>query len=179
MHGMLFVELKKYVNVKLGDGAFDTLLGAAGMDGRVFTPTREYPDGDMAQLVSTASRLTGAPAAAILEDFGSHLVPGLLGMYRALIRPEWGALDVIEHTEGTIHKAVRASTGIATPPVLQTTRVSPTELRLTYSSARKLCPVAKGIARGVATHYGETLRISESRCMHQGASSCELTFAVA
>ena len=177
MHGVIFVQLKKYVNTKLGDGAWEKLLGAAEMGGRVYAPIRDYPDADVMQLVATASRLTGAPATAILEDFGAFLVPDLVGMYRALIRPEWRGLDFIENTETTIHKAVRANNPGATPPELRTTRLGPNELRLTYTSARKLCAVAKGMARGVAQHYGETFEITETQCMHQGAESCEILIA--
>jgi hypothetical protein len=179
MHGMIFGQLKKYVNTKLGDGAWEKLLGAAGMTGRMYVPVREYPDADVVQLVTTASRLTGASAPAILEDFGAFLVPDLVAMYKPLIRPEWRTLDVIENTEATIHKAVRATNPGAAPPELKVTRLSPTELRLSYTSAPKLCPVAKGIARGIAKEYGETLRVTESSCMHQGAESCEITFAMA
>ncbi len=174
MHVLIFGQLKIYVNTMLGDGAWDKLLGAADMTGRVYAPIKEYPDADVVQLVMTASKLTGAPAAAILEDFGAFLVPDLAAMYKPLIRPEWTALDFIEQTENTIHKAVRANNPGAAPPELKTTRVSPTELRLTYTSARKLCAVARGMIRGVATHYGETLRVNEVQCMHSGAASCEI-----
>ena len=179
MHGMIFGQLKKYVNTKLGDGAWDKLLGAADMAGRIYVPVKEYPDADIVQLVTTASRLTGAPAGAILEDFGAFLVPDLIGMYKALIRPEWKALDFIHNVESSIHKAVRANNPGAKPPELKTTRVSDNELLLSYSSYRKLCPVAKGMIRGVAQHYGETVQIAESQCMHQGADSCEITITAA
>ena len=37
-----------------------------------------------------------------------------------------------------------------------------------YTSQRKLCAVAKGIAQGVANHYGEPLTITKSQCMNEG-----------
>jgi hypothetical protein len=38
-----------------------------------------------------------------------------------------------------------------------------------------MCAVAKGIAKGVAAHYSENIRISESTCMLRGAADCRIT----
>ena len=52
------------------------------------------------------------------------------------------------------------------------------EVTLAYASPRKLCAVARGIGRGIATHFGETLSIRESSCMHRGAPACIISFRV-
>ena len=95
-------------------------------------------------------------------------------MYRAYVRPEWTALDVIEHTEERIHKMVRLQQRGARPPYLSTTRRAVDEIVVHYSSERKMCAFAKGIASGIARHYGETLEITDLACMHQGATTCEI-----
>jgi len=83
------------------------LLKEAGLGQRNYDAFETYPDEEAGRLVATASRITGANAPAILEDFGEFIAPDLLEMYWALVKPEWKTLDVIEHTEEAIHEVVR------------------------------------------------------------------------
>ncbi len=175
MHGIIFTELKKYVDARLGGQAWGTLLQKANMPGRIFMPVKEYPDADAVTLVTTASAITGKPAAAILEDFGEFIAPDLVALYGSLLRKEWRTLDVIEHTEETIHRVVRHRNPGARPPELKTRRPSEDEVVLVYASPRKMCAVAKGIARGLARHFKETVTIGEKTCMLTGARQCEIS----
>jgi hypothetical protein len=61
-------------------------------------------DEELVRLVTTASTATKIPVPELLEDFGRELVPMYLSMYGHLLKPEWRTLDVVEHTEETIHK---------------------------------------------------------------------------
>src|SRR5438046_2580781 len=122
MHGSIFLELKKYVETKLGAEAWTTLLDKSGLKIREFSPMQEYPDGDALALVTTAVAVTGTPADVLLEDFGAFIAPDLLGMFWGSIKPEWKTLDVIEHTEQTIHAVVRIKNPGAHPPELKVKR---------------------------------------------------------
>lgn len=175
MHGVIFTELKKYVVARLGGQAWNDLLREAGMNGKVFLPSQVYDDAEMVTLVTTASRITGKPAGDILEDFGEFIAPDLLAMYQAQIDPRWKALDLIEHTERIIHRVVRVKVPGAEPPMLVTRRETPQRLVLSYTSPRRLCGVAKGLARGIGKEYKEELRVRESSCMLHGGASCEIT----
>jgi Haem-NO-binding len=175
MHGIIFSELKKYVDDRLGGAAWGALLEKAGLSGRIYMPVQEYPDADAVKLVTTASAITGRPAQAVLEDFGEFIAPDLLKMYASLIRKEWRTLDVIEHTEETIHRVVRHRNPGAKPPELRCSRIGPDEVVVVYSSPRKMCAVAKGIARGMARHFKETVATSESSCMLAGAKECRIS----
>lgn len=174
MHGIIFSEMRKYVDTKLGSEAWNTLLADAQLGKRMYLPIQEYPDADMAALVSTASRNLGIPAEAILEDFGQFIAPSLVGLYRTLVKPEWKTLDLLENTEHTIHSVVRSRNPGARPAQLHAVRTGPDSVDLTYLSERRLCAVAKGIVKGVARHYGEEVSISETTCMHTGAEACRM-----
>lgn len=174
MHGIIFVELKKYVDAKVGPGAWDKLLGMAGMPAHIFMPVRQYPDEDVVKLVTAAAKATGAEVDAILEDFGAFIAPDLLRLYAALIQPEWRTLDVVQHTEETVHRVVRLRNPGAAPPYLRAERTSPDEVVVHYTSQRKLCAIAKGIVRGVSTHFGDGVTILETECMHRGAAECRI-----
>jgi LytS/YehU family sensor histidine kinase len=66
----------------------------------------------------------------------------------------------------------------ALPPRLQAQRVSPTVMRINYDSPRKLCAVARGIARGIAAHFNEQLSVSDEHCMHRGDRECVMLFTL-
>ncbi|HEX6641758.1 MAG TPA: heme NO-binding domain-containing protein [Thermoanaerobaculia bacterium] len=175
MHGTIFIELQKYVETKLGPAAWSTLMREAGITREEpYDPFLTYPDEEVGALVGTASRITGTPAQALLEDFGEFIAPDLLDMYWSVIAPEWRTLDVLENTEKTIHDVVRINQKGATPPYLHATRVADDEVSILYTSPRKLCSVAKGITRGIARHYNEPITIDETRCMLRGDVDCLL-----
>ena len=179
MHGIIFTSLKKYATSKLGPTAWPTLLQEAGLGGRVYLPTGGYEDREIFALVSAASKATGRPAQALLEDFGEFIVPDLISIYRAMVRPEWRTLDLIDNAENTIHKAVRLRDQSATPPTLVVNRPSATEVVVVYSSPRRMCGVAKGIVKGIAAHYREKVAIAETSCMLRNDSSCRLSVKLA
>jgi hypothetical protein len=179
MHGIIFAELKKYVEQKVGPGAWDTLVTKSGVTRTGFLMTEVYPDEEIVALVAAASAHTGIAIPVLLEDFGEFLVPGLVKTYRSFLRPEWRTLDTIEHTEANIHKAVRLRNPGAAPPALKVTRTGPDEVVILYASARKMCGVAKGIARGIARHYGERVVVSERTCMHRGDLACTISVRLA
>ncbi len=172
MHGVIFLELKSYVGAKLGASAWDTLLEKAGLAGKIYLPVKEYPDAEALSLVTTACAITGQQPGPLLEDFGEYIVPDLLQFYGGQLDPAWKTLDVIENTEETIHKVVRRRNPGAKPPELRCERTSPREVLIRYSSGRRMCGVAKGISKGLATHFGESVLVKESTCMLKGDPEC-------
>jgi predicted hydrocarbon binding protein len=178
MHGLIFTELRKYITIKLGKDVWNVLLKNAGLEAKAFMPFDAYADNDMMALVATASAITDKSASDILQDFGEFIAPDLLFMYQGIVQPQWRTLDVIEHTESTIHTIVREKNPTAQPPQIVCERPQPNEIVITYSSARQMCAVAKGIITGLAKYYREELIITESKCMLEGDSACIITVKV-
>jgi hypothetical protein len=175
MHGLIFVELQKLVEEKLGKEQWPALLNKAGLAPRTYLAGQKYPDAEAVALVTTASKLTGKPAGALLEAFGEFIVPDLLTVYKSLIQPQWSVLDILEQTPVTIHSVVQMRDHNAAPPAIIVTRPRPDEVLITYSSARKMCAVAKGIIKGIAKHKDEAVSIDETECMLRGAQACLIT----
>jgi len=174
VNGIIFNELRKYANASFGDKTWEALLKEAGTGESIYLASRSYPDEHVTAIVMAASRVSGIPPAQLLEGFGEFIAPDLLGMFRSLIRKEWRTLDVLENTEETIHKVVRIQYADARPPYLQAKRTAPDTVTIVYTSARKLCAIAKGITRGVAKHYDEHIALTENRCMLKGDSECQI-----
>jgi hypothetical protein len=175
MHGIIFSELKRFVDEGHGPGVWDTLLHESGIGTRIYLTMQAYPDEELVKLAMTASRLTETPLGAILEAFGEFLVPAYFKLYGHLLNPDWRTLDVIEHTEETIHRVVRIKNPGARPPELRCVRISATEVLLVYNSSRRMCAIAKGISKGVAKRFSESIRLEESTCMLDGARECRIT----
>jgi hypothetical protein len=174
MHGLIFTELKKYVETKFDHATWEKLLEKAGQKHQLYLASTVYPDSDILALVTAASQLTGLPANSVLEDFGQFVAPDLVEQYKFLVSPNWRLLDFLVNTEDTIHKIVRFHKGVS-PPRLSTTRVADNQVVITYNSTRKMCPLLKGIVKGAAAYYKEHVTLSESRCMLRGDSECVVT----
>lgn len=174
MHGIVFGELKQYVTARFGPSAWSELLEEARIGPKLYLAIQEYPDEELGAILQAASIRTGLHTAEILQDFGDFIGPHLVRMYRMYIQPEWRTLDVIEHTEERIHRMVRLQHRGARPPYLSTTRRNEHEIIIHYASERRLCSLAKGIAMGIARHYGEPVEIRDLTCMHTGAATCEI-----
>ncbi|MBA2544969.1 MAG: heme NO-binding domain-containing protein [Deltaproteobacteria bacterium] len=178
MHGIIFRELKKYVVDKHGKTTWTRLLVDAGIDGKVFLPIQTYVDAEMLALVAGAAKESGVTANELLEYFGAFIVADLLQTYRSAIVPDWKTLELLEHTEAMIHRVVRQRDPTAQPPALDVQRTGPSTLTISYSSARKLCALARGIIRGVAEHYAQRVQIEESTCMLRDDPQCTLNVTV-
>jgi len=174
MQAIIFAELKRYAEARLGDDAWRPLLREAGVTRAVFAPGGDYPDAEAGAIVAATSKKTGLEPDAILQDFGEFIAPDLVRLYRHIIDPKWKTLDLIEHTEETIHKAVRRDNPAASPPQLKCARKGPGEVIIHYGSRRRMCGIAKGIVRGLARHYGEKVSLAEPTCLMKGGAECQI-----
>ena len=155
MHGSIFVLLKRFVETTHDFSAWQKMLEDAGIPEKQFEVTEAYPDEEMFKLVDEATILTGLERDALYEKFGEFLVPDLLMVYNRYIDPNWKTMDMLEHTEGTMHAAVRTEDKNTDPPVLHVTRLHPNKLTIDYYSKRKMGGLAVGIIRGIARYYNE------------------------
>jgi hypothetical protein len=176
MHGTILSELQNFITVEFGLAFRNQMQHAAGVGPRIYMPITTYPDAEALALVQAAAQLSGRSAPELLTAFGEFLAPKLLEMYRHFVSPAWRTLDVLEHTESTIHRIVRLREPGATPPRLVCTRVSDNEVLIAYDSPRRLCSLGIGLAVGLAGHYAETLHTTQSQCMNEGASRCLISF---
>lgn len=155
MHGTIFALLKRYVQTQYDHSTWLRLVEAAGLESGDFSHKDVYPDEHIYALIGAAAEMTGIPAAELQEKVGEYLVPDLMYMYQKLVQPHWTTLDMIEHTELTMHAQVRREHTQNAPPVLNVTRLSAHELLIDYVSARRMGALAVGIVRGLAKYYDE------------------------
>lgn len=174
MHGIIFMQLQKFVEINYDSQTWQTLLKNSDLSHRIYLPFKQYPDEDVVDIVTEASKATGIPVETLLESFGQFVVGDLVKLYGSFIRREWRTLDLIENTEEMVHKALRKRDPNAKPPVLSCLRQNANSLIVIYRSHRQMCAVAKGIIRGVGKHYQEIIQVEESKCMHHGHDHCRI-----
>lgn len=174
MDGIIMNQFQRYVIRTFGREAWTNLLEAANLplSDELLAVGKIYPDSDLLALLTAAVDLTGRSLPDLLEDFGFYIAPTLIRVYQALIQPGWGALDLIEHTEQSIHTVVRQRNPGAAPPALTTQRYSRAVVAVDYRSQRRLCDLARGIIRGIAENFHETVRIAQPECMLRGDARC-------
>lgn len=176
MHGIIFKEMQRYVSKRFGLAAWYALLKEAALDHTIYMPTQHYPDQEIITLVSLVSALSGSSAETTLEEFGEFLAPNLLQLYGSMIHPGWKTLDLVEHTEKTMHRVVRFVDQSSAPPRLICTRTGPTEVVLQYASPRNMSSLGIGIIRGIARYYGECVSITRTYTSPEEArGSCCIT----
>lgn len=171
MHGLIFAELRKYVETKFDAKTWDAVEEKAGLKGNLYLASSVYPDSELISLLTTACQAAGLQPKAVLEDFGDFIAPDLIRQYGFLVRPEWSLVDFLCNTEETIHKIVRFHAGVM-PPQLKVRQVADDRVTIAYDSKRKMCALLKGIVKGAARHYNNSVSIVESRCMLEGAPEC-------
>lgn len=176
MHGSILYGFKAFVTARLGEAGWKDIADSAGAGGW-YQSTRPYPDQELSVLVEATASLEGRTVSVVLEDFGASLVPMLVSLYRAFIKPAWRTLDLLANTETVIHRTVRLQDPTAHPPHLHIRRVSSTEVHIEYRSERRLCALAIGICRGLAAHYGEEVTVLHPECMATGAPACRIVVA--
>lgn len=159
MHGIILTLLKRYVQTEYDHSTWVKLVELAGLDHVEFDHKTVYPDEHVYALVGQAAEMAGIPAGELHEKFGEYLVPDLMYMYQKLIDPEWRTLEMLEHTERTMHQEIRREHAGHTPPVLAVTRLNANELYIDYASARRMGGLAVGIVRGLAAYFDEADRI--------------------
>jgi len=174
VNGVIFIEIGKFAQSRLGPQAWAKAMQAAGVPPRVYYRVADYPDDEALALLSALSAALQEPVQEVLESLGEFIVPDLLRMSRYWVKPHWRTLELIEHTEETIHETLRQEGSQTNPPRLRTRRTGPHEVVVSYDSPRRMCSLAKGIIAGLAKHYGESVTIAEPSCMLKGAASCEL-----
>jgi hypothetical protein len=175
VQGVILDELEKYIGRELGDAGLARMRALTGRGEGGYRFDASYPDEEIHLIVRGVAEATGKPPELILEQYAEAMVPGLLGVYGFLVNPRWSFLEFLLNTESAIHKGVRLTSPSAKPPAIQSQRVGPEAVAITYRSKRHLCSVAKGILRGAAVHYGVGVTITEGTCMLRGDPECVIT----
>jgi hypothetical protein len=174
MNGVFHKGLKEFAVERYSRETWHGAREAAGVEERVYLPVDAHPDREFIELAQALAARVEDPPLEVLEQFGVFVADRLIDTYGQVLDDDWETMDLLENVETAIHTPLRTHDERLDPPRLDCTRDGPNQVTIRYRSPRKLCPVAKGLVRGVAAHYGQQVYVSEPRCMHEGDQRCEL-----
>lgn len=172
MKGIIFNIVEDVVAEGFGMHVWDELLEATALDG-IYTSLGSYPDQHLFALVGAASDQTKIAAPELLKVIGKEAIPHLYNRYPHFFDDAGSARQLILNLNTVIHPEVRKLYSGAGCPHFDFTQ-NEQRLTLGYNSPRKLCHLAHGFVDGVAAHFGETIAVHQSRCMHDGAATCHI-----
>lgn len=172
MKGVIFNLLEQTVAEQLGNGIWDDLLDATGLEG-AYTSLGSYPDSEIMALVDAAASAKGKTPAEILRWFGTQAIPLLAVKYPAFFEGQPDARNFLLSVNGIIHPEVRKLYSGAGCPHFNFGEQAGA-LIIGYNSPRKLCALAHGFIDGSAAYYRESITVEHRTCMHDGAETCQM-----
>lgn len=174
MKGVIFTQLIHHLEDVGGELFVDEVLIKAQLpnDG-AFTAIGTYPSAYAFKLIETVSEMTGQPAEALSENFGSYLFARFVVLYPEIISRYSDAEAMLQHVGSHIHEEVVVLYPDATPPSVRVTRGDDGPV-VHYSSHRPLAHVAFGLIKGCLEHYGDERQVEWA----SGADQNSATFRI-
>lgn len=171
MKGVVFNLLEELVRKEFGESEWHHVRQDADVDAS-FDSLGSYPDAVLRKLVAAVAKRAHKTPGEALQWFGRYSMPLLALRYPAFFDTQRSTRSFILTLNDIIHPEVRRQYPGADVPVFDFDTSTPDALTVGYQSPRKLCALAHGFIEGAADHYGETVEVEQSTCMHRGDPKC-------
>ena len=159
MKGVVFTEFLELVEKEFGLEIVQRIIDECDLstDG-VYTSVGTYSHKDMFKMVGKLSEIKDIPIPALLNIYGEYFFTTLSRDYPKFMEQDslFGFLDSIDRY---IHPEVLKLYPEAELPSFGSDFKSEKELRLDYSSSRKMSDLAVGLIKGAANYYNEEVDI--------------------
>ena len=155
MYGLINKAVEGLVRQRFGDAAWDRIRTRAGLPDEPFISMEQYPDQTTYDLVGAASAELGAPAEAILEEFGRYwtVYTAEVG-YGELMKGAGSTLPEFLRNLDQLHTRVKLSFPHLAPPSFSVANETATSLDLHYYSDRAgLAPLVVGLLKGLGERF--------------------------
>lgn len=179
MKGVVFNIFEAFVVEGWGDEAYEALLDACPLHSNgVFAGPASYPDADLVALVTAACARFDVEPQDALRAFGRFMFARLAEKFSSFLEGH-DAKSFLMSIHDVIHVEVRKLLPGAVTPSFAYHDVGEDELIIEYRSERRLCLLMEGLLQGVAEHFGVSIQMAHTTCLHHGADHCtfELSFA--
>ena len=161
MKGIIFTEFIELVETAFGFEVANALLDGCDLpSGGAYTSVGTYDHVEILSLVGRLQKLTGTPAAELLETYGKYLFPKLASHMTAMSLKFNGAIDLLCSLESIIHKEVLKLYPDAELPSFDIDKINEKEILMEYRSCRPFAHLAKGLIDGCGDFYEQTLTVS-------------------
>lgn len=174
MKGIVYNMLQTAVELERGPEGWEQVLEGARSDG-IFTSLGTYADDEFTRLVAATATLVGhADPNDTVRWFAERSTPFLVARYPVFFEGHRSLWTFLPTLNDIIHPEVRKVFPGAIAPSFRFGRTPEGYLEMEYRSPRRLCAFAEGFIAGAATHFGETVSITQPRCARRGDEACVL-----
>jgi hypothetical protein len=172
MKGTIVVCLKELVEKKFGKPTWTQTLADAGVPSQVFLAPSDVPDATVLGILAALSKVTGAPAQALMDAFGDYWANDYAPrLYEVYFRQHKSAMSFLLAMD-TLHTTMTRTIPNAHPPHFTYEQKGPKTFVMAYSSRRGLSALVPGLIRGTARHYNESCTVKDL-----GGGRFEVSFA--
>lgn len=147
-----------------------TILASEG----IYTSSKTYPDEEIVLLITALAKYSGEVTSELIEKFGHYLFPHLMHSLPAKINHYSNLWDFLAAVDGIIHVEVKKLSPDALTPDIKIISFNKNNMKLSYSSSRKLCFLAIGLIEQAGEYYNSSVVVSHQQCMHDGHTQCIL-----
>lgn len=172
MKGFYLEILRDFVDSKIGRNIWETSTIEVHIP--IVKTFEDYPDELWQGLLDALVKNSNSNKERFLFDFGRHFIksPSVQKIcsdaFRKITSREF-LLDIKK-----IHQDVATTIPGSNPPSLKMEKPAFDELKIYYSSKRRLCPFLKGIIQGTAECFREKILLTENTCMENEETQCEI-----
>ena len=165
MYGLINKAVEGLVRSKFGDATWDRIRTRAGLPDEPFISMEQYADKTTYDLVGAASAELGAPAEAILEEFGLYWVKYTAEAgYGELMKSAGKTFPEFLRNLDQLHTRVKLAFPHLAPPSFAVSDETAGSLTLSYYSGRPgLAPLVVGLLRGLADRFSVDVQIRSAR----------------
>jgi predicted hydrocarbon binding protein len=175
MKGVVFVKLNEFIVERWGEVFWDELLTAANLPSAgIFTSSLHYDDQELFTLFGVIIEKKNIAGKELQMIFGKWFFKVILP-YAPPSTSAHNFKDVFQFLHGAqnmIHIEVNKLDPRVMLPQFIFIDESPSTLTFHYKSPRQLCFFCEGIIHGLAEHTGQTIKVSQPECQHEGDKRC-------
>lgn len=165
MYGLINKAVEELVRTKFGDSTWERIRARAGLPDEPFISMQQYDDRVTYDLVGAASAELGAPAEAILEEFGIYWTRYTAESgYGELMKSAGRTLPEFLRNLDQMHTRIKLSFPHLKPPSFAVSGETPSSLQLHYYSERAgLAPLVVGLLKGLGDRFRLSVEITHRR----------------
>ena len=173
MQGIIFNALEEFVLENASMEVWNDVLEASKVEsGGAYTAGISYKDEEIVALATALCNILELSLNDGLKVFGEYLFEFLLNKGPIELQEYGSAQKLLVEIEDVVHRDVKRVHPEAYTPLFEYTPKTEDSGTLTYLSKRKLCIVAEGLLTGAAKHYGQTVTMKHTQCMHDDFDKC-------
>lgn len=176
MKGIVFREFLQMVENQYGYNLVDQLIQDSKIKSNgAYTSVGTYSHKELFQLVAQLSKHSNISVEKLMTDYGEYAFYRFVKAYPKLTDSYSNAFDLLSHVEDIIHVEVAKLYPNAELPSLKIIELTKKEMKLLYSSQRRMSHFAEGMILSCFKYYNEKVVIEKKIMDENGA---EVLFSI-